>query len=91
METSRIIQLAQSIASNTAFIDGYIRENNLPQPSFEADGPSAFLEDATAETKKAKNNTIEALIELKQLLEGPMKLLLPEVRVSNQTIPRWEI
>ncbi|KAK2772300.1 hypothetical protein FQN53_004663 [Emmonsiellopsis sp. PD_33] len=76
--TSRIVQLAQLISSNTSFIDEHIRGSGLAEPSFALDGPVEPIQTETAELKDAKNDVIEAAIELRQLLEGPMKLLLPE-------------
>jgi hypothetical protein len=42
-------------------------------------GPTEPVQKATTEVDKAKKDVIEATIELRHLLEGPMKLLLPEV------------
>jgi hypothetical protein len=82
MSTSRIVQLAQLIASQTAIVDEHIRNNDLAQPSFEPDGPIEPIQKATPQVKAATNDVIEAAIELRQLLEGPVKLLLPEVSFS---------
>jgi hypothetical protein len=78
MSTSRIIQLAQLISSQTAAIDAHLQSNNLPEPSFKKNGPTEPIQNETADIQKAKTDVIEATIELRQLLEGPMKLLLPE-------------
>jgi hypothetical protein len=83
MSTSKIVQLAQIIASQTATIDEHIRNHDLPQPSFESDGPMEPIQKSTPEIEKARNDVIEATIELRHLLEGPMKLLLPEVRCNK--------
>lgn len=77
--SSRIIRLAQLISSKTSVIDDYLQRNNLPQPTFDIDGPLDPIKDATDEIQNAKINVIEAAIELRQLLEGPMKCILPEV------------
>jgi hypothetical protein len=82
MATSRIIELAQQIISQTTLIDTHIHENELPQPSFSKDGPSDSIGKLTPEITKAKNSVIEATIELRQLLEGPVKLLFPESNFS---------
>lgn len=79
MAISRIVQLAQLISSQTAAIDAHLQSNNLPQPSFNQDGPTEPIKNETPDIKTAKTDVIEAAIELRQLLEGPMKLLLPEV------------
>lgn len=79
MSTSRIIQLAQLISSQTSLIDQHLQDNNLPEPSFDQDGPTEPIQNETPDIQKAKTDVIEATIELRQLLEGPMKLVLPEV------------
>lgn len=79
MEDSRIVQLAQTIAARTLIIDEHIREKNVVQPSFEPNGPTEPVKETTPEIEKARTDVIEASIELRQLLEGPVKLLLPEV------------
>ncbi|KAK2867938.1 hypothetical protein FQN49_003324 [Arthroderma sp. PD_2] len=76
MSTSRIVHLAELISSKTAIIDTYISDNGLSPPSFHPDCPADPIEDA--DVVKAKNEVLEATIELRQLLGGPMKLLLPE-------------
>lgn len=77
--TSRITHLANIISTQTALIDNHLKSNNLPQPSFNPDAPTEPIKQATAEIKRAQRDVIEATIELRQLLEGPMKLVLPEV------------
>jgi hypothetical protein len=79
MSTSRIIKLAQLISSQTSLIDQHLQDNHLPEPSFDQDGPPEPIQNETADIQKARTDVIEATIELRQLLEGPMKLVLPEV------------
>lgn len=79
MSTSRIIQLAQKISAQTAFLDSHLQNNGLPQPSFDQDGPTDAFKDGTPEVAQAKSDVLEAAIELRQLIEGPMNLLLPLV------------
>ncbi|KAK7187979.1 hypothetical protein DPSP01_003136 [Paraphaeosphaeria sporulosa] len=78
MSTSRIIQLAQLIASETHTLDEHLNENKLPQPSFAAGAPTEPFPQPSPSVTKARTNVIEATIELRQLLEGPVKQLLPE-------------
>jgi hypothetical protein len=78
MTSLRITELAEIIASETAILNRYLGSNGLPEPSFSPDAPiDAF--GSSPDIQKAKSNVIEATIELRQLLEGPVKLLLPEV------------
>lgn len=77
------MQLAQLIVSQTSIVDENIRSNGLPQPSFEPDKDKESSEHPKGEAipsvvEKAKNDVVEATIELRQLLEGPVELLLPE-------------
>lgn len=77
MSKSRIVQLAQLISSGITAIDAHLGDNGLPTPSF---NPGSPVEAVTQEDMvRVKNEVLEATIELRQLLEGPMKLLLPEV------------
>lgn len=79
MSPSRIVQLAQLIASETQVLDKHLNENKLPQPSFAVGALTEPFPQSTPNVAKAKTNVIEATIELRQLLEGPVKQLLPEV------------
>ncbi|KAF2176460.1 putative O-methyltransferase [Zopfia rhizophila CBS 207.26] len=92
MPDSRIIQLAQLIASQTSRIDDHIRDNNLAQPSFDAMAPIEPIQHSTPEVERARTDVIEAAIELRQLLEGPVKLLLPEANFAPlAAIHRFDI
>lgn len=79
MSTSRITELAGIISSNTSKVDEYLRQNVLPQPSFEIDGPVNPIPDAPEEIEKARDSAVEASIELQQLLQGTDSLLFPHV------------
>lgn len=79
MSTSRIIQLAQRISAQSAVLDSHLQDNGLPQPSFDEDGPTEAFKDGTPDVQKAKSDVLEATIELRQLIEGPMKSLIPQV------------
>ncbi|ORY18123.1 cercosporin toxin biosynthesis protein [Clohesyomyces aquaticus] len=82
MANSRIVQLAQTIVAQTSILDEHIRDKNVAQPSFEPDGPTEPIQQTTPEAEKARTDVIEAAIELRQLLEGPAKSLLPESNFS---------
>ncbi|KAL1592352.1 hypothetical protein SLS60_011430 [Paraconiothyrium brasiliense] len=78
MSTSRIIQLARLIASGTQTLDEHLIQNDLPPPSFAVEAPTEPFPQATWDVARTRTEVIEATIELRQLLEGPVKLLLPE-------------
>jgi hypothetical protein len=79
MSTSRIAELSAIIASQTEVLDTYLNTNSLPGPSFAVDAPTDAFGQWDPITARAKTDVVEASIELRQLLEGPVKLLLPEV------------
>ncbi|KAF2734829.1 putative O-methyltransferase [Polyplosphaeria fusca] len=78
MSTSRILHLAQIIAAQTALVDEHISNSGVAAPSFEADAPIEPIQKSNAEVERARVSAVEASIELRQLLEGPIKLILPE-------------
>jgi hypothetical protein len=83
MTSPRIAELAEIVASQTAVLTHYLRSNDLPEPSFASDAPiDAF--GSSPDIQKAKSSVVEATIELRQLLEGPVKLLLPEVSHAEE-------
>jgi hypothetical protein len=86
MAASRIADLSVIIASQTAVLDEYIRNNSLSEPAFSADAPTAVFGSAPPDVQKAKSSVIQATIELRQLLEGPVKLLLPEVLLPRHLV-----
>lgn len=77
--SSRIAELAQAIASQTTIIDEHLPRSKLAEPSFEPGAPIEPVPQTNATIEKARTSVVEATIELRQLLEGPVKLLLPEV------------
>lgn len=74
---SEILELATSIAANTAVVDEYLHRNNLPFPSFHEDGPVDLMLGSKAE--EARITAIEACLHLHDLLRGPIELLRPTV------------
>lgn len=86
-QTSRILSLAHIITAHAQVIDTHLQGNNLPEPSFEPDAPTEPIRNSTPEVDNAKTAVLEAAIELRQLLEGPVKALLPEVVLQSDTHP----
>ena len=78
---SRIIELAKQILANTNEVDGYLSCNNLPQPSFNVDGPVDFGI-KSAEVEVSRLSAIESTMELQDLLLGPTMLLRPTVCIT---------
>jgi hypothetical protein len=79
MDVSRIFHLAQVINSQTSVLETCLRSHRLPEPSFTSNSPVEPFAAESSSILEAKKDVIEAAIELRQLLEGPVKLLLPEV------------
>ena len=78
MSSSRITELATLVQINTAKVDGYLREHNLPFPSFDEDGPVDFKLQSE-EIQDARTAAMEASLELHDLLLGPSMCLRPVV------------
>lgn len=70
---SRIAELSEAIATHSRLVDEYLSNNNLPQPSFDADGPSNF--DLPPEIEGSRAQVLAATQELNDLLQGPRNLL----------------
>ncbi|KAI1455388.1 putative O-methyltransferase [Annulohypoxylon moriforme] len=86
----RIDQLAATISANTNTITDYLDDNNLPHPSFDADGPITLNLSPRAE--RARSTAIDALQELLDLLQGPVACMLPKYNgTSLQIISRHDI
>lgn len=70
---SRIRELSEAIATHSRIVDDHLSENNLPQPSFDADGPSDLSLPPAIEESRGK--VLTATQELNDLLQGPRNLL----------------
>ncbi|KAF1841298.1 S-adenosyl-L-methionine-dependent methyltransferase [Cucurbitaria berberidis CBS 394.84] len=72
----RIVKLSSIIASNTTTLNNFLVENNLPEPSFEADALWALpIPDDNVDVKAARIAIIDSCIELQALVTGPKELL----------------
>jgi len=71
-----LIKLAENILANTKTIENFLVSNNLPEPSFSADGPTDFPVGIDhAEIQNARNAVIDATKELRDLIIGPRDML----------------
>ncbi|KAF7536866.1 hypothetical protein G7054_g4162 [Neopestalotiopsis clavispora] len=70
---SKIGELSETIATHSRLVDDYLSKNSLPQPSFDADGPSQLNLPPNIEESRAK--VLAATQELNDLLQGPRNLL----------------
>ena len=68
--TSRIKQLADKIADDTAKLDKYMSDNNLPFPGFGVDEPADFPK-LPPEIQRRRMEVLTASAELSRLVNGP--------------------
>lgn len=87
---SRLSDLAANIQRSTATIDAYLKEHNLPEPSFHEDGPVEFgLK--SKEAQKALETAKASSLELFDLLQGPAVALRPVVSLSLLLTPQLSV
>ncbi|KAL8730522.1 MAG: hypothetical protein Q9181_004629, partial [Wetmoreana brouardii] len=90
IQVSEISELAESVAANTAIVNNYLLDHNLPFPSFHEGAPIDLMLDPEAE--KARITAVEACLHLHDLLRGPIDLLRPTVNaVSLEAIYKYDI
>ncbi|KIX01191.1 uncharacterized protein Z518_08916 [Rhinocladiella mackenziei CBS 650.93] len=65
-------RIDQLVATNT--ISDYLQQNNLPHPSFDADGPITL--NLSPQAERVHSTAIDALQELLDLLQGPIACML---------------
>lgn len=69
-------RLSLDITENASIVSGYLATNHLPQPSFEADGPSVIVPvNAPPNVQLARQKLLSASLELFQLATGPSDFL----------------
>jgi hypothetical protein len=69
---SALSALADKISKSAKTIEKFLQENNLPEPSFDADGPKAFpVGDQHPEILAARDELIDSTQELRDLVVGP--------------------
>lgn len=77
MQLSGIRDLANSIANNTATVEGYFIQNNLALPSFELDAPPKSLIPTDAiNIEAARVRVIDDTLQLRRLMLGPLDYLM---------------
>ena len=68
--------LSWRITKNAIAISQYLGTHNLPQPSFENDGPSTVVpEDAPQHVRRSLQSLISASLEISQLAIGPSRFV----------------
>ena len=87
MEASRIVELTSQISVNSTKIDRYLSAHGLPYPSFDIDNPTRLQLSEDIET--ARSITLDASLELYNLLLGPKELL--HNQVVSRALTRWQM
>ncbi|KAF7595502.1 hypothetical protein BBP40_005838 [Aspergillus hancockii] len=72
MESHRLVELAATISTATNNIHDYLKDRNLPYPSFEPDAPMELPE----ELGDAENSVLDAICELYDLIINPVSAVL---------------
>ncbi|GAB1312819.1 S-adenosyl-L-methionine-dependent methyltransferase [Madurella fahalii] len=79
-------ELSSEITKNASIVSKYLDANHLPQPSLDANGPSAILpNDSPQGIQQARQRLISASLEMLQLAIGPSEFL-PNLTTSFQYI-----
>ncbi|KUI71834.1 6-hydroxytryprostatin B O-methyltransferase [Cytospora mali] len=95
MATSRIVELSQRIAVNTAKVHDYLACHNLPEPSFALDASLvSIIPEANTDLVKARQEVINDTLELRQLMLGPKEHLASfneNDLVSQQAVARFNL
>jgi hypothetical protein len=68
--TSKLIELAQTITRETEKLNRFIKDNGLPDPSFDVDAPLNFPK-LPDELQKTREEVVRATQELGELVTGP--------------------
>lgn len=88
---TRILELATRILEDTSKVSDHMASQDLPQPSFDIDGPTNLTFESS-EVEEARMNAIGASMELADLLQGPVSCLRPALNGSSlEAIYRWNI
>ena len=88
---TRILELATRILEDTSKVNDHMASQDLPQPSFDIDGPTNLTFESS-EVEEARMNAIGASMELSDLLQGPVSCLRPALNGSSlEAIYRWNI
>lgn len=93
MAASRIVELSQRIAANTAKLDSYLASHGLATPSFDENGPlDTLVPKDELEVESARVAIIDDTLELRRLALGPREYLMSYTHdelISQQAITRF--
>ncbi len=77
MASSRIVELANRIANNTAKVNDYLLSHDLPTPSFDVAGPlDTLIPKHELDIESARVAVIDDTLELRRLVLGPREYLM---------------
>ncbi len=90
MASQSITHLAAAISRNTQIVHDYFIANNIPLPSFDANGPLAItVPPEEKEVTAARKQLLSDTQALHDLMMGPMELLRG-LGVSGSKFPAWQ-
>ncbi|TGJ78458.1 hypothetical protein E0Z10_g10305 [Xylaria hypoxylon] len=92
---TEIMELATRIAENTARVNEYLLNQNLPTPSFDVEGPlDTMIPKHEVEVESARVAIIDDTLKLRRLVLGPREYLMSYTHdelISQQAITRYRI
>ncbi|RAL07811.1 S-adenosyl-L-methionine-dependent methyltransferase [Aspergillus homomorphus CBS 101889] len=81
-DSRRLLDLAASISTATTKMDAYLKERNLPYPSFEPNAPQTL----PRELQDAKDSILDAASELHDLLTDPLTAFFESAPVGFMSL-----
>ena len=76
-KSTRISELAATIAKHTAIVDDYLKSHDLPTLSFDVNGPPKIpIPDHETDIIAAQAKVVASTQELHDLMKGPTEVLL---------------
>ncbi|KXJ89575.1 S-adenosyl-L-methionine-dependent methyltransferase [Microdochium bolleyi] len=92
---TRIVELSQRIASNTAKLNDFLASNGLPTPSLDVDGPRDHsIPESATDIHAARIAIVDDTEELRRLVLGPREHLMSfyhDDLLAHQAIARFRL
>jgi hypothetical protein len=74
---SKLQTLSKTISDGTQEVDAFLKQNNLPSPSFEPDGPSDLQ--LSPELQMTAMKVVSAAMEIQGLLSRPQEMMMSHI------------
>ena len=82
-ELSQVLQLADTIKQGATTLDGYLKTRNHPSPSLAVDRVHVTIPPQEREILAVRDDLLHATRELRNLVLGPLRILM-KIGVSSQ-------